>query len=301
MRPNRATFVGIGGQKCATTWLHAVLGQCPKVALGREKEVDFFSYYFDRGSEWYERQFAVDRDVVHRGEISPSYLIHPSAPARAAAYNPDLHILVTLRDPVKRAYSNHLHEARKGHISGDNLVFENALENNPLYVDQGRYAAHLAGWFAHFPREQILVLFQEEINLDRAAMARRVTDHLRLPPLGDFLDLRENESVRYRNPLVGETLWKVGSLARRMGLGRAVENAKALPGVRHLRNANREAMSDVIAPMAEGTQDALTELFADDVAALEKLLERPVPWPRFRPAQDDAARQPEGAVPSSGG
>lgn len=283
MRPNQATFIGIGGQKCATTWLHSVLAQCPAVALCREKEVDFFSYYFDRGSEWYERQFLVDDATVHRGDISPSYLIHPSAPARAAAYNPDLHILVTLRDPVTRAYSNHLHEARKGHISGDNLRFENALENNPLYIDQGRYAAHLAGWFQAFPRDKILVLFQEEINQDRAAMARQVTDALRLPPLDDFLDLRENESVRYRYRLIGEQLWKVGSLARRMGLGRAVETTKSLPGIRHFRNANREPMADVIAPMTSDTEQALTERFADDVAALEKLLGRSVPWPRFRP------------------
>ncbi|MCB1349342.1 MAG: sulfotransferase [Paracoccaceae bacterium] len=283
MRPNQATFIGIGGQKCATTWLHGVLEQSPHVSLGREKEVDFFSYYFDRGSEWYERHFAAEGDIRHRGDISPSYLIHPAAPARVAQYNPDMHILVTLRDPVRRAWSNHLHEARKGHISGDNLVFETALDNNPLYLDQGRYAAHLAGWYDHFPRDRILVLFQEEIALDRAAMARQVIDRLGLPPLADFLDLRANESVRYRNPLVGETLWKVGSFARRNGLGRAVETVKALPGIRQMRNANREAMSDVIAPMQEATETALTEHFADDVAALEKLLDRPVPWPRYHP------------------
>lgn len=283
MRPNQTTFVGIGGQKCATTWLHGVLEQCRDVALSPEKEVDFFSYYFDRGYEWYERHFDTGANASQRGDISPSYLIHPAAPARAARYNRDLRVLVTLRDPVRRAYSNHLHEARKGHISGDNLVFETALDNNPLYLDQGRYGAHLAGWFDHFPKDQILVLFQEEINLDRAAMARRVTDHLHLPPLADFLDLRANESVRYRNPIVGETLWKIGSFARRKGLGRAVETAKSLPGVRHLRKANREAMSDVVAPMTEDTARALTDYFEDDVAALEKLLERPVPWPRFRP------------------
>jgi len=289
MRPNPATFVGIGGQKCATTWLHGVLGQCPQVSLPQEKEVDFFSYYYDRGHEWYERHFDADEGHVHRGDISPSYLIHPAAPARAAAYNPDLHILVTLRDPVQRAFSNHMHEARKGHISGDNLLFENALKNNPLYRDQGRYAAHLTGWFDHFPKERILVLFQEEINLDRATMARRVTDRLDLKPLADFLDLRANESVRYRHPLIGETLWKIGGLARRNGLGRVVENAKSLPGIRHWRNANREAMADVVDPMAEDTERALTEFFADDVAALERMLGREVPWPRYHPAPEDGA------------
>ncbi|MBE9637064.1 sulfotransferase [Salipiger mangrovisoli] len=284
MRRFQATFVGIGGQKCATTWLYGVLQQCPGVRVSDEKEVDFFSYYFDRGYEWYERNFAAEQQVQHRGEISPSYLIHPAAAARAAAYNPDLHVFVTLRDPVKRAFSNHLHEARKGHISGDNLLFETALGNNPLYRDQGCYATHLRRWFDHFPAERIHVFFQEEINADREAMARQVTDQLGLPPLEDFLDLRANESVRYRNPVVGEALWKVGNYARRNGLGRVVETVKSAPGISQLRSANREAMNAVVQPMKPETEAMLTDFYADEVAALEKLLNRPTPWERYKPA-----------------
>lgn len=283
MRPLQASFIGIGGQKCATTWLYGVLQQCPEVTVSDEKEVDFFSYYFDRGYEWYERHFASDAPCRHRGEISPSYLIHPAAPERASAYNPDMHVFVTLRDPVARAFSNHLHEVRKGHVSGKNLVFENAIENNPLYRDQGRYGAHLARWFEHFPAERIHVLFQEEIHADRAAAARQVTDWLGLAPLADFLDLRANESVRYRHPKLGETLWKVGDYARRNGLGRAVETIKAAPGIRHMRDANREALKEVVAPMSAAIEAALVEYYADDVAALETLLGRRAPWPRFQP------------------
>ncbi|ETX27226.1 sulfotransferase domain-containing protein [Roseivivax isoporae] len=284
MREFQATFVGIGGQKCATTWLYGVLRQCPDAAVSDEKEVDFFSYYFDRGYEWYERHFAGTAGRRHRGEISPSYLIHPAAPARAAAYNPDLHVFVTLRDPVRRAFSNHLHEARKGHVSGANLVFETALDNNPLYLDQGRYATHLARWYDHFPADRIHVLFQEEITADRAGAARAVTDVLGLAPLQDFLDLRANESVRYRNPALGTALWRLGRAARDRGLGRLVEHAKAAPGIRQLRSANREAMTEVVDPMAPETERRLEAFYADEVAALERLVGRPAPWPRFAPA-----------------
>lgn len=284
MRPSQATFIGIGGQKCATTWLYSVLQQCPDIRVSDEKEVDFFSYYYDRGYEWYERALASDPVRRHRGEISPSYLVHPDAPRRAAAYNPRLQILVTLRDPVRRAFSNHLHEVKKGHVTGDNLVFETALEQNPFYREQGLYARHLARWFDHFPQEQIHVFFQEDIALDRAAMADRVTDALSVPRLTDFLDLRANESVRYRNPRVGETLWTIGSYARRNGLGRVVETVKSAPGVRQLRAANREAMTEVVEGMRPDTEAALTAYYAEDVAALERLLGQPAPWARFAKA-----------------
>ncbi|GAA6210035.1 hypothetical protein NBRC116601_33280 [Cognatishimia sp. WU-CL00825] len=282
MRQFQASFIGIGAQKCASTWLYGVLQQCPEVFVSDEKEVDFFSYYFDRGYEWYERNFASETAHQHRGEISPSYFIHADAPARAAAYNPNLHVFVTLRDPIKRAFSNHLHEARKGHISGVNLTFETALDNNPLYRDQGRYATHLSRWMDHFPREQIHVMFQEEILADRATMARQATDILGLKPLDDFLDLKANESVRYRNAAVGETLWKVGSYARRHGMGRLVETVKSAPGIKQMRNANRESMRDAVVPMAADTEAALTDYYAKEVTQLEALIKRPVPWERFR-------------------
>jgi hypothetical protein len=281
MRPFQATFIGIGAQKCASTWAYGVFQQMPQVQVSDVKEVDFFSYYFDRGYEWYERHFASQTPVMHRGEISPSYFIDSDAPARAAAYNPDLHVLVTLRDPVARAYSNHLHEVRKSHISGDNLVFETALENNPLYLEQGRYATHLARWLDHFPAERVHVIFQEDIHQDRKAMADRLADLMGLPRLEDFLDQRANESVRYRNPLVGETLYKVGSFARKKGLGKVVEGVKAAPGIRQMRDANREELRSVIAPMTAETKTRLRDFYAPEVETLQRMIGQPAPWARF--------------------
>ncbi|WP_092647627.1 sulfotransferase domain-containing protein [Jannaschia faecimaris] len=282
MDRRKATFIGIGAQKCASTWLHGVLEQCGDVRVADGKEVDFFSYYFDRGYEWYERVFDAQPEVRHRGEVSPSYFIHPDAPRRAAAYASDLHVFVCLRDPVSRAFSNHLHEVRKGHVTGNNQVFETALENNPLYIEQGRYAHHLARWRDAFPADRIHVFFQEEIYADRAAAARRVTDALDLPALEDFLDRQVNESVRYRNAALGETLWKLGNIARQAGLGRAVETAKSVPGLRHLRAANREGLRDVVPPMRPDTEKRIADLLASEVDKLEHLLGHPVPWPRFR-------------------
>jgi len=282
MRPLKGSFIGIGAQKAATTWLYGVLQQCSKVRMSDEKELDFFSYYFDRGYEWYERHFEGAEADLHRGDISPSYLIHPDAPSRAAQYNPDMQVFVVLRDPVDRAFSNHLHEARKGHVSGANLTFEAALDNNPLYRDQGRYAHHLAAWLDVFPASQITVLFQEDIHADRRAAANQVTAALGLPDIEDFLDLRANESVRYRNAAVGEALWKAGNFARKKGMGRVAEVAKSLPVVRQMRQANRTQMRSLVAPMQDDTTQDLTEFYRQDVEALEALLGRSVPWQRFR-------------------
>jgi hypothetical protein len=291
--------IGIGAQKCASTWLYGVLEQMPDVCISAEKEVDFFNAYFDRGYEWYERHFAARPGARHRGEISPNYFIDFDAPARIAAYNPAAHLLVTLRDPVARAFSSHLHEVRKGHVSGDNLRFETALENNPLYLEQGFYARHLERWLAYFPRAQIHVFFQETISADPAGEALRLAHGLDLLPIENLLARRENESVVYRNPLLGETLWKVSRFARRNGLGRAVEIAKSAPMIRSLRNANRKAVKDTVPPMLPETEARLTEFYVEDVSELAALIGTTPPWPRFAPPQRTPSPQTSAALSTS--
>src|SRR5687767_9096163 len=137
------TFIGLGGQKCASTWLHVVFRDHADAYVSTPKELDFFSSFYDRGFQWYEAHFAAAEGRRAIGEISPSYLPDHDAPARAHAYNANLRIIVALRDPVERAYSNHLHDIRLGHYSGRDLSFETGLANNPMYLEQSRYALHL--------------------------------------------------------------------------------------------------------------------------------------------------------------
>lgn len=277
----QATFIGIGAQKTASTWLYGVLGQLPGVSVSEPKELDFFSAHFDRGYEWYERHFP-GTEATHRGEVSPSYFADSDAPARAAAYNGALRIFVTLRDPVDRAFSNHLHEVQRDHVSGANRIFETALDNNPFYIEQGRYARHLSRWLDHFPREAVLVLFQERIRDHGVAMAGRVAATLNIETDGPLVDRRANESVAYKNKLVGETFWRVGRLARRSGLGGTVEHIKRAPGVRQLREVNRRDVRDEVPAMREETRERLTDLYRAEVNRLAEMLGEVPPWPRFQ-------------------
>jgi hypothetical protein len=170
----KPSFIGIGAQKCASTWLHRVVAAHPSIAVPEVKEVDFFSYHFDHGYQWYEGRFGTSDPRLHAGEISPSYLHDKAAPERVRGYCPDVKILVTLRDPVQRAISNHLHEVRLGHIVGEDLSFETGLANNPMYVEQGLYAKHLRNWLNYFPRRQIFIALVDDIEADPVGVAVEV-------------------------------------------------------------------------------------------------------------------------------
>jgi hypothetical protein len=115
------TFLVIGTKRGGTTSLWNWLLKHPAVApqfpaAQQIKSPHYFDINFWRGEQWYRSHFptqrALDRlatSVGGRpavGEASPYYMFHPAAPQRVAELMPDVRLIVLLRDPVARAYSN---------------------------------------------------------------------------------------------------------------------------------------------------------------------------------------------------
>lgn len=275
----RPAIIGIGAQKCASSWLHAVSGSHPQIGTSDPKEVDFFSYYFDRGYQWYESHFEQSPGATVYFESSPSYFHDPRAPKRAMDYNRDLKVLPLLRDPVKRAYSNHMHEIVKGHIPP--CPFEEGLANNPAYIEQGLYGTHLSRWFDTFPDDQIRVLFAEEIASDAGVAARGVFGFMGVDPSFDspILHERRNESDRPRIPALRTGLRAGGDWMRRRGLEPALARIKATGPVSAMINANKVEIRDEIPPMLPDTAARLADIFAPEMDRLRELVGRKtLPW-----------------------
>ena len=279
IRTHGPTMIGIGAQKCASSWVHAALGMHPQIGVSDPKEVDFFSYYFDRGYQWYESHFAHPQDRPVRFEASPSYLYDPRTPDRVHAYDPAMKILLMLRDPIERAYSNHLHEVIKGHIGP--ISFAAGLANNPAYIDQGLYATHLTRWLSVFPRTQILVLLAEEVRLNPDAAAQQVYAFAGVDAsfTSAVLHERRNESDRARFPIFRQVLRSGGNSLRKMGLAESLARVKKSGPVARMMAANSVDIRQEIAPMDAASRAHLHDKFSPEVTALAKLLGRnSLPW-----------------------
>lgn len=277
----RPTYVGIGAQKCASTWLHRILAEHPQVAVPQVKELDFFSYRYDHGFQWYEQNFREGSAAQARGEISPSYFCEHAVPERVARYVPEAKILLSLRDPVQRALSNHRHEVRVGHLKGPDFSFETGLKNNPMYVEQGRYATHLKNWLRHFPRERILIVLMEDVEADPLGVTRTVfqfvgVDHAYVPA---GLTSRYNPSFATRWSPLAAVKDSIYGLTRLPGL-RWAWSAAAGTGLRSLyRGINNVPSSAVIPRPGEQTLPELREQFAPEIRELETLIGRSLaPW-----------------------
>ena len=284
----RPTYVGIGAQKCASTWLHRILAEHPQIAVPAAKEVDFFSCHYDHGYQWYQRCFAEAASARARGEISPaasarargeispSYFCEPAVPERIARYVPEAKILLSLRDPVERALSNHRHEVRAGHLTGDDISFEAGLANNPMYVEQGLYATYLRAWLRHFPRERILVVLTEDVEVDARAVSRLVYSFLGVDenfvPLA--LEQRFNQSFATRSSVLAGVKDAIYRATRVPAVG-WLWDAAAGAGLRSMyRNFNRLPSSAVIPRPRKDTLAWLRQRFEPEVRDLETILGR---------------------------
>ncbi|MCP4380939.1 MAG: sulfotransferase [Hyphomicrobiales bacterium] len=209
-RSRKLGFIGVGAQKAGTTTLHNLLGQHPQVEVPRRKELHYFErdHRFDAdfrpvAGDYGElhRHFYFDRDIA--GEITPLYLYWRPALERIKTYNPKARIIVLLRNPVKRAYSQWGHYIRKSQwrkyrklkigpfqkrikqeikgMSRDSgyQKVRRSLIGRSLYADQIRRATELFG------AEQVLFIKSEDFFADQLGTTDRVCEFLGVAPLSD--------------------------------------------------------------------------------------------------------------------
>ena len=174
-------FFVIGAPKSGTTALHVALSRHPGLFLSAVKEPKFFLCNGpppDRGGpgdahsyrEWvwrpedYGRLFDAAPPGVPRGESTPFYLSDFDAQRRIHDAVPSARLIVILRDPVDRAYSNWAHLWADGLETIDNLV--DACAEEPArraagwapfwrYLETGLYGRQLEHLFQLFPRDQV--------------------------------------------------------------------------------------------------------------------------------------------------
>lgn len=156
-------FLYIGPDKAGSSWLHDVLIEHPDVFMTPAKDLYFFDRYFDKGVDWYAAHFvkATHQKVV--GEVCQDYLFHAEAAQRIASVLDAPRFMVTLRDPVDRAFSSYLYMLKMGQQPG---TFGQALRSRPELLDHGRYGSGLDRFADRFGDDSVYVAMFDDLVAD---------------------------------------------------------------------------------------------------------------------------------------
>jgi len=189
-RVQQVDFVVAGVQKAGTTAIHDFLAQNPQVALLRDQALHFFDKEEHFNGEPDYRILLGNFDPGWRwrvaGEVTADYLYYPRALERIARYNPKMKLVISLRNPVGRAFSQWNMRRAKGQ---EPLEFLDALKRDQeigvwkgprgnAYLARSFYIPQLEQVFKLFPREQVLIIKYEDLRADPFPIADRIFDFI---------------------------------------------------------------------------------------------------------------------------
>lgn len=241
----------IGPMKSGTSWIHDYLESRGDIGLPRgAKETFFFDRRYTQGNAWYERHFkGLDAESVSLVlEVAPSYFHCKQAPGRVHEALGDIPLVVTLRDPVKRAWSHYLHLRRYGHTTAP---LREAVQAFPEILEASRYATCMKRWEAVFGTDRLHVLWLEDLAQSYDEYASQLCKDLGISFVAPSDAVREKQNEMavpssaslarlgswVTNVLKSNQLYGVVNLAKTVGLK---ELFYGKPGARTLPKLSQE-------------------------------------------------------------
>lgn len=305
MTPN---FFLVGAPKCGTTSLYFYLDQHPQIYMSPLKEPHFladeirlvnFTEPFRRMAEeklaglseylagdmsskfsagpierWedYLRLFRNAKDHLVRGDASTCYLWSPTAARNIAVRFPGAKIVIVLRNPVDRAFSQYLHMLT---FADDEISFrayvERCLQSSSRQFGElypflyfGFYANQVERYLNLFPRDGVRIVWYEDYQRDPVSVFKEMFRFLGVDP-----DFGPDSSERYmearvpRSYVVNKALKPVWSRVKT-----AVPEAVAATMKRAVFR-DRKSMR-----MSAEDRRFLCNLYREDVRNLEQLTGR---------------------------
>lgn len=279
-------FIGIGAEKAGTTWVADMLKQHHLIYIPKQKELHYFNrkfvenpklnnYNFDKPFSWYEKFFKNSKPNQIKGELSPTYLWDKEAPKKINKYFPNVKLFVVLRNPTERSLSQYYYYKHKGLIM--EKTFYQALRNYPFLLERSMYYKQLKKYFDLFPKENIKIMFFEDLKNDKISFLKELEDFLGVKRyVPNSIDKKSNVTglPKYKNPNI--ILAKIRFILRKyklnfiLDLARKIGLAQYLEKIRNTTTDNKFSKEKI----DEKTRKYLKEYFSEDIEKLEKLIKK---------------------------
>jgi len=169
-----ALFI-VGAQRSGSTYLYKILDNHPQVAMARplKPEPKFFlqDHKIGRGKAFFEETYFQGRNdrALYVGEKSTSYIESVDAAKGIQSFYPDARILMILRDPVLRAYSNYRfsvkHQLEQSTFSEALKAEPGRLTNAKFSTSVSPYAYRQRGYYINYVRAYLEIFHSRQVRI----------------------------------------------------------------------------------------------------------------------------------------
>jgi len=196
-------FFVIGVVRSGTTSLFHYLNQHPNISGALYDELGYFDDNYHLGVNWYKSLFPTiftkKRIQKEHGKFlsfddTPFYVYNPQVVRRIHENFPNAKMILLLRNPIDRAYSNYnlpnftkltFEEIIQNEIDEINNIDLDSKDESYLVNDfyekilpRGLYAKQLEYWYKIFPKEKIFIQSSEEFANNTHDVLNEIFDFL---------------------------------------------------------------------------------------------------------------------------
>ena len=187
----------VGAQKAGTSSLLRYLAQHPDIHTHPQPEMTFFlqAREYTRGYDWaFAKYFAgrnTDVDIEGKHLIAKNVMVmhSPEVMQRIYEHNPEIHLVVLLREPVARAYSAYWWARRRGWENiktyEEALAAEEARLNEDwfkwrqcAYQYNGIYYPHVKNLITQFGSRHVHCILTDDLKDNAEAVCQRLFDRM---------------------------------------------------------------------------------------------------------------------------
>lgn len=271
-------FFLAGFQKTASTWIYYCLKEHPEVYVPDKDALHFFTINNYKGLGWYQNFYQNCNGEKAIVDPTPSYFRDPLAIKKIWEFNPNAKFIISLRNPIDRAFSHYWHEKKKGKIS---FSFEEAISYNDVgnydlynnWIIPGFYHHHIENFLEVFSKDQLLILIYENLKKNPKEFLTEILT---------FLEVDESFEPSVLNKIVN----KAGKPTNKTPTKKIYDKIKhIIPSfvkspMKKIFNSNFQPrqngtiMTEYDRGMAPEIRLKLQEIFSDEIEKLEKLVEK---------------------------
>ena len=279
-------FIVIGAPKSGTTSLFQYLRFHPQIFIPPAKEIPYFSSKTWRHQGWdqyVETYYAQAPLDLLWGKVTPQYFSNAWVPRKIHAMMPDVRLLVILRHPVDRAFSNYRMAFRTGKESrGFNELALDYVKNNTRinYFTHGEYGTLLSRYLEHYSSNQLLVLFLDDLKNSPETLLDSIWRYLGVN--GGYVP--SNLGKRYNIGGDKQRFLDIVPMIRKFGI---IHRLSQLAPQRHRETIKRRfllqynAVSSPPPPIDSEVRWRLLEAYRAEIKILRNTLGIEVPWSEF--------------------